>query len=272
MFSSLLITAALVVSQGGAVEPLKETWRREYPASAARLEKVAENFLAKGKFSSRSTSGSTRVANALTVASSGGRKLVVRDRVTVKSPKSPERSFKSTVLCRTGEYVFALTRAAPDEPYVIVEYADQSTPSPELDALFNELARSATAYRGQSLLSRMESESFVVNAIENVRGGNSALVRIDYSYENELGTEQGAIYLDPQRDWAIHKVDLTYKRRDADGPGSLKCDVDYDDVGHGIFFPTRVEYDVRFARPDLYIHGKLELSEVTLDNVPAESL
>ena len=86
--SALLCTAlfALTESRAGQSEDPEARWRREYPRAAAELERAAQHFLARGTYYVHSMVGKETVTNELTVASSGDKKLYIRDKNTIQSP------------------------------------------------------------------------------------------------------------------------------------------------------------------------------------------
>ncbi len=276
---SSLLLATLFASGGvraGTTEDLEARWRREYPRAAAGLERIAQSFFAKGSFTFRTVHGKTLTTNELTVASSGDRKLFVRERRTIESPKIPKRPETSRVLCRTPDYVFTLTKESPADPYVLADYSAKfENEDADFNFDYNMYARCSTVYLAGTLLERMQNPSFVVKAAESLHEGGNEVVRIDYTYDETERSESGAVYLYPKRSWAIGKVDvidqskiLNPRTKEPNPAYHYQSEVVYQGVGDGVFFPKRMEFFGRTPRPDAYEHALLELTQITVGKVP----
>jgi len=106
--------------------------------------------------------------------------------------------------------------------------------------------------------------------------GGSELVRIDYAYETEKEEESGAVYLDPERNWGIRRVDVVSqdKKQSPNNepypPYHLKSEVLYQEFAGHIFFPKRMEFFGETPKPDIYEHVVLQLSQIDLGDAPAE--
>ncbi|MFI5457734.1 MAG: hypothetical protein ACHRXM_20015 [Isosphaerales bacterium] len=272
----VVLLLAILSAQGGAragtTEDLEAKWRREYPRAAAELESATQNFLAKGAVTWRIGSGETLTTNELTVASSGDKKLIVRDGRTLESAKFQKRPYESDVRCQTPDYGFVLRKQTRTDPYIIVSYADKlESDAVQFSLIYDVYARISTMYMQKTLLQRMQSPSFVVKEVKTSREGGSEVVRIDYTYNGEKAAESGAVYLDPNRNWAIRKVDIT-KSANGVAPVKFESVVDYQETRDSVFFPKRMDFIARTPRPDVYEHVHLELSQITVgDVVPAET-
>ncbi len=269
MFGFALLMATLFASEranAGMAEEIEVKWRREYPRAAAELERTAQAFLAKGKFTYRALFGETHITGELTVASSGDKSLYIADRRTIESQEKMSKPIGSVVRSRTPEYVFELTKEAPEDHYVLAYYADKFLDKIKFDYDYDIFSRCATVYMQQTLLSRMQSPSFVVRAAENLRDADRDVVRIDYTYDSGHHTETGAVYLDPGQNWAIRRVDVV-TRSEKMPHYEFKSDVDYQQVGDHIYLPKRVEFFGRTQYPDIYDHGLLELGQITAGDV-----
>jgi hypothetical protein len=267
----LAIIGAVAAADGGASDGLETRWRKEYPNAASRWETTEDKILAKGRFASRSGDGTWVTVNALTVASSARRKAVICDNSTAESPKFAKKAAGSTARCLTPDYTFELVRSSPSSAYVIRKYAESSEVSQDFLGAYDEFARNATVYRGIPLLTRLQSRTFSVKSVDRLRDGEHDVVQIKYEYVDESETaETGAVYLDAQLGWAIRKVDINFKRKIDENPIGLKSEVNYDPIEGGVSFPTRAEYRVQFSLADRYILGKLDLTSVTLKDVPSD--
>jgi len=260
-------------AQGGAqarpAADLEARWRREYPIAAEKLEGIARSFLAKGAFNRRAFFGETVIAHELTVASAGDKRLYVGDRRTLESPKVPRHPHGSVVRCETPQDVFELTKESHADPYVLVYYSSKFPDDVRFNYDYDMCSRCSTVYMQQTLLSRMQSASFVVSAAESVQAGGSEVVRINYDYDSGHHTESGAVYLDPSRDWAIRKVDVISKSEGIPHY-EFKSEVDYEKVGDGVFFPKRMEFFGKTQHADVYTHARLDLNQITVGDPPAE--
>jgi len=266
----LAILSAHDGAQAGTTEDLEARWRREYPRAAAELETATQSFLAKGVVTWRVGHGETVTTNELTVASSGDKKLVAREGRTLESAKLPKEVYESDVRCQTPDYGFVLRKQSPTDPYIIVSYAEKSeSDAADFFLIYDVYARISTMYMQKTLLQRMQSPSFVVKEVKSSREGASEVVRIDYTYDGEKATESGAVYLDPNRNWAIRKVDIT-KSAKGPVPVDFKSVVDYEQIRAGVFFVKRMDFFARTPRPDVYEHVHLELSQITVGDVPSK--
>jgi hypothetical protein len=271
MSGSLLLGLTLTAFQGadaGKMEDVASRWRREYPIASAELEKSALSFSGRGVFSFRFFNGKTVTTNELGVASSGDKKVYIRNRNTNESPEMPRQLLPSVVRCRTTEYAFELTRESPTDPYVLKEYGKESEISDVLFNLHYDLfARCATVYLHTSLLNRMLSPSFLVKGVTSLQDGESEVVRIDYSYESKHDTESGAVFLDPKRNWLIRKVDVISESKDKHPPLEFKSEIQYEKFGDNLYIPKRMEFFGKTPDPNIYEHASLELSQITVGNV-----
>jgi hypothetical protein len=261
-------------SRGGAMEDIEAKWRREYPLAAPELEQVARSVFAKGSYVDRPMHGETVAINDLTVASLGKKRLIVFDGRQIVDPP-PKKTRPTVVRCQTDDYVFSLVRRQPDGPYFVTNYSKgEDDPGFEMD--FCICARSATVYFGASLLERMQRASFVLKAAALVQDGGAELVRIDYVQDGDTRSESGAVYIDPRLGWAIRKVDITIQEKELTPKGKAKLpmaftsDVEYQEVGNNAHFPRRVESFLRTARPDVYQHARVELSQIRASDVPED--
>ncbi len=290
MMSAALVLATMWVSQGAkadAAGDLEARWRREYPAAAAALEKNARSFLARGTLDDQSLGGAASTARMFTLARSGEKKLVVRDRETFVSPRQKvSLPYRSVVLCRTPDYVFLLKKESPDDPYSIEKHAAKFHDAEDYihNLMFDEYARCATVYQYKTLLERMQSPSFVVKAVDLVHEDGRELTRIDYAVDLVLDgvgkvAETGSVQLDPARGWSIRgakgvhrpiEVAEEHKDRANLNPREFEVEVEYKEVADHVFFPSRLEVTEsrQPADPDLRQHRVMELSEVALGAVP----
>lgn len=279
-FKSTLLLAmlhALGTPPTEASEDVEARWRREYPRAAAVLEKTARSFLAKGKFSHRIPHGGdeTYTTENLTVASSGDKKLFIRDQRFLDQPNHPRKPLGSDVWCKTPDYVFVLNKETPKDPYIIIYNSIKFKRDTDFYINYSSYCGSETTYMQKSLIERMQSPSFVLRAAESLQDedGDGELVRIDYSYDHDdaPASESGSVYLDPQRNWAIRRVDILNTATMVTGKeDTLKVDIeiDYQQVGDGVFFPRRVEGYYKTKYPDGYQHDILELSQIQVGDVP----
>jgi hypothetical protein len=270
----VVLLAAILSAQGGSragsAQDLEAKWRREYPRAAARLESAAQNFLARGAVKWRVSHGETITTGELTVASSGDKRLFARGGRTIESATIPKRVYVSDVRCRTPDYVFVLTKQLPTDPYVISSYAEKNeSDTVEFFLLFDRYVRSATTYAAKSFLQRMQSPSFVVKDVRSTKEGASEVVRVDYTFGGEDASESGAVYLDPDRNWAIRKVDIT-KNDKRFVPVKIESSVDYQEIRAGVFFPNRMDSFAKTPRTDAFEHVHIELTQITVGDVPGE--
>jgi hypothetical protein len=271
MISVALISASLCALGATAelAEGLESKWRREYPTAAAELDEISRHFIAEGRFTFRFFSGQILTTNELTVASSGDKKLYIRDRTTTESPKLTTRPYKSIVRCRTPDRAFVLNKQSPADPYVIVSLSEKFE-SEEITFYdsYDMYARCATVYMQKSLLARMQAPSFVAKKVTSVAAESGELVRIDYDIEEEHAWQSGSVQLDPKLNWAIRKAEVSSKHKTESDSYEFTCKVNYEKVGDGLFFPNRMEFFGRTPKPGIYEHALLELSRIKAGDPP----
>jgi len=258
----------------GEKDDAESRWRREYPRAAAELERIAQNVLAKGRFFSRPMGGPSVATEDLTVASSGDKKLFILDGRTIVDPL-PKKPYQTEVFCQTPDYAFRLAKQSPADPYIITSYSIRFKDAAIFEADFGMFARCATVYMERSLSERMQGPSFFVKAAQFVRQGGNDLVQIDYTEDQKGFSESGAVYLDPSLNWAIRKVDvttqikgLTPKTKQPHLPSPFTSHVDYQMVAENVYYPKRMECTLQSGRPGVFQNDRLELSQVTVGNVP----
>ena len=266
---SLVILTSIPGAGAETAEGLEEQWRREYPRAAAELE--SQSFLAKGTFSLRSFDGKTLTTHELTVASSAQKQLLVQDRRTIESQDQAQKPYASEVACKTPGYAFRLRKDAPTDPYVLItnseDFPDGGT---SFHHVFDMCARWGTVYMQRTLLERMQSPLFVVKSVQGVREGGSELVRIDYDVEDEHTVQSGSAYLEPKRNWVVRKAKVRSKHKRGLLDYDFKCEVEYEDVGGRFFVPKAAEFFGKTPNPEVYEHGRLELTEIKVGDLPAE--
>lgn len=272
MIWSPILLASLLLAAGEkpvkSTEGLEARWRGEYPRAAEEWEAVARDFVAKGRFSYRWNNGSTTITPKLTVASSGKKRLFVKEDNRTQIPGSPDRLLGSVVYVQTPDLQFDLKKAPSSKHYIISDYQrNEEDSESQFNYWYKKFARNATVYWGISFLDRMRDPSFALHSIEAVKRDAGDLVRIVYAYEGKYSFESGAVELDPDKNWAIRLVDIDTKGKKDGFPSHLKIEVGYRKIDGKRFFPTRMESFDRTAKPEIFSHATLELDQVTLGGV-----
>jgi hypothetical protein len=129
----------------------------------------------------------------------------------------------------------------------------------------------------------MQSPAFVLNSIERTTEGQTEVIRIDYRWESEYGSESGSVDLEPARKWAIRRTDVLVTEkptapapeakdppRTPNPPLREQTEVEYRDMPGGKPFPVRTVRSVRLQDPTKLQEERFEAVRVTLGDPPAE--
>jgi hypothetical protein len=116
----------------------------------------------------------------------------------------------------------------------------------------------------------MQSPSFVLRGAKSVRDGEAELVQIDFTNEVETCKESGYVYLDPEKSWAIRKVEVLSLSKPSGAPVQFESTVDYQKVGENAYFPKRLEFVGKTRKADRYEHAIVEMSKIEVGKVSPE--
>ena len=263
--------ALTTIAQDGGHNDLGTRWRREYPAAANELEKIASSFTAKGAYTFNYFNGDVSITRDFTIASSGDRRLITRDGIDYVAKEQGKKFVPPDVNCIKPDLVFRLKRQVAGGPFTLAGIAGRERDDDnEFNITYNRVARGATVYIGRSLLFRMQSSSFVMKSIESLMEGGSEIVRVEYAWEDENSSEFGSVFLEPQRKWAIRRVEITstYKKDSIPTPVSFRCEVRYRDFADGRSFPSHADFKTKIPVSGALEHVIVDLEEIKLGDVP----
>jgi hypothetical protein len=266
-----VLSTSVFVGHGRA-DDLEATWRRDYPAAAKRLEGFTQRFLCKGTLTRRSYAGKTIVTKEITIARSGDKKLLVRDKRFIEGTS---REFQGDVLSLTPRHAFRLTRQMASQPYVVEAFVEpENWPTLELQfkVLSDEYIQSAYKFSRKTLLEMLDDPTFVLKSISRVDKGPERYVRVDYAMGEGDTAESGKVLLDPRREWAIREFDVkkmvalsadkVVQERTQHG------EIGYADLSGGVIFPNTIHVVRRTPKPDAYEEIKLDFKEIQIGDVP----
>jgi hypothetical protein len=279
----LLVLTCALWSPGGDVEA---RLREEYPRAAGELQELLSAFSAEGQFTRHYFSGNVLTVGVLRLAASNDRKVVIRDRKALET-KHAKSDLNDDVDCLTGEYAFELRKASETGPHLILSYGpreEHETVEGRVNDIFSVTVLRMTHFNGRSFLSRLQSPQFVLKAAESTREGDTELVHIDFTWEDERGSESGSVLLEPARKWAIRRTNVIYtpKRTTSSSnepanPGApkkplqLQTEVTYQDMENGKPFPIRTVSTVRLPdAPSRIQEERFEVTRVRLNEPPPE--
>ncbi len=270
--------AALVMivagwSDGGSPTELEARFRREYPAAAARWNALSDDVLVRGRTDLRFMHGTKHTTQALTVAASGSKRLVHRDRMIVELASEPGHPYEAAeVFCETPAEMFRLTKSSRNRTlgYIIRYHGPfEDDPTSELMYHFQRFAQCATVYYGISLLDRVRDPSFVLKSIEAHQEAGRERVRINYSFESKNYDESGWVELEPDLDWAIRAVRVEHVFRDEKhSSAGLEVSVEYDTFGTTHPWPRHAEIHEPYLKSGVYEHMVLDVDQVQFGNIP----
>jgi hypothetical protein len=281
--ASSVVVLLLSFAPSPSRDDTEARWREEYPRAMRELQAILRTFSAEGRFTRRFFNGEVAIADDFKLAASGGRRLVVRDRRSHK-PTPKEGNPNGDVWCLTPEYAFHLRRTSEAGPYLILSYGPREAGDDlYVNMDFDSSVLCMTEFGGQTLLDRMQSPTFVLKAVERTLEGESEVVRIDYSWESERGSESGSVHLEPARKWAIRRSDVLYTAKPPasapesknppgkpDPPIRRQTEVAYQDLPGGKPFPVRTVVTVTLPDPTKFQEERFEAKRVTLDEPPSE--
>ena len=264
----LVVIILVSNTQAAGDGSVEARWRREYPPAAERLEHAIQTFAAAGRSSTHFKSGVTRKTESLTIAASGGRRVIRSEsRSEQKTGAAGFTPDGSMVGCETPEYVFTLSRPYKSTTYTIDEYGpNPGNPESSLDF---RIGRSAIAYLGFTLLSRIQDPTFELQSADEVSLDGRSLIRIMYKGKVGRSEESGTVHLDPSLGWVIRAADVRF--HDANGDElNLQEHADYATTDPAPFLPSRFEWTLKTPNPDRFERRIVEFDDIRAGEPPDE--
>lgn len=265
LFASLCLVVVFP-RVGGAADDAEARWRREYPRAAETLEAAASQFRAVGSARHRWLDGMIYQVEDLVVGRSGDRTVYSYDGITQQERAGKKDRKPGLVACITDEYKFYLRKSADDSPYLVERYGSELGNEDLVTDNMTRYARSATRYMGQTLSQRMRPPAFRLLAAEEVDsedGSADRWVRLRYQFEGEFRSEDGSIWLEPARSWAIRRVDLeSTSQEDESDRVDRKFVVNYPNDEAVRLIPNHVDDLVQTSNPNVYQQFQMTLTEI----------